>query len=187
MNHKVFEDEMICLANIEPDIDAEIESKWSHDTEYLRMNAAESSHPLSTAQLNKRCKSLEKKTEDRTRLFYFTIRKQEDNYLVVFIRIELMDWNHRTASLQHGIGNAADRGQGFGTQALNLMLHYAFTELNLHRVTLDVFEYNPRAVRSPEKAGFVVEGHERKTLHRDGNYWDVIFMGVLREEWEIHR
>ena len=151
------------------------------------MPAAESSHPLSTAQLNKRCKSLEKKAEDSTRLFYFTIRKRQDNCLVGFIRIELMDWNHRTASLQLGIGNAADRGQGFGTQALNLMLHYAFDELNLHRVTLDAFEYNPRAVRSYEKAGFVVEGHERKTLHRDGNYWDVIFMGVLREEWEIHR
>ena len=136
LNPKLFEDELICLANIEPDIDAEIESKWSHDAEYLRMPAAESSHPLSTAQLNKRCKSLEKKAEDSTRLFYFTIRKRQDNCLVGFIRIELMDWNHRTASLQLGIGNAADRGQGFGTQALKLMLRYAFTELNLHRVTL---------------------------------------------------
>jgi RimJ/RimL family protein N-acetyltransferase len=154
MNHKVFEDEMICLANIEPDIDAEIESKWSHNAEYLRMPEAEPSHPLSTVQLNKRCESLEKKTEDRTRLFYFTIRKRQDHCLVGFIRIKLMDWNHRTASLQLGIGNAADRNQGFGTQPLKLLLRYAFTELN---------------------------------LHRDGNYWDIIFMGVLREEWEIYR
>jgi len=120
-------------------------------------------------------------------LFYFTIRKREDDRLVGFICISVLDWSHRTASLQLDLGDSADRGQGFGTQVLKLMLRYAFTELNLHRVTLDAFEYNPRAVRSYEKAGFVVEGHERKTLHRDGNYWDVIFMGVLREEWEIHR
>ena len=148
MNHKLFEDELICLANIEPDIDAEIESKWSHDTEYLQMLGAEPSRPLSAAQLKKRYESIEKKAEGSTRLFYFTIRKREDNCLVGFIRIEHMDWNHRTASLQLGIGNAADRGQGFGTQTLKLMLRYAFTELNLQRVTLNAFEYNPDAVRS---------------------------------------
>jgi RimJ/RimL family protein N-acetyltransferase len=154
MNHTLFEDELLYLANIEPEKDAEIESKWSHDAEYLRMLGAELSRPLSTVQLNKRCKSLEKKPEESTRLFYFTIRKREENRLVGFIRIELLDWNHRTASLQLGIGDAADRNQGFGTQPLKLLLRYAFTELN---------------------------------LHRDGNYWDIIFMGVLREEWEIYR
>jgi RimJ/RimL family protein N-acetyltransferase len=185
MNHKLFEDELICLANIEPDICAEIESKWSHNNEYLRMLGAEPSPPLSAAQLKNLYKSIEKKAEESTRLFNFTIRKREDNCLVGFIRIELMDWNHRTASLQLGIGNAADRGQGYVTQALKLMLRYAFTELNLQRATLNA--YNPRTVRSYEKADFVVQGRERKALHRDRNYWDIMFMGVLQEEWEIHR
>jgi len=46
------------------------------------------------------------------------------------------------------------------------------------------FEYNLRALRSYEKAGFVVEGRERQVLHRDGRRWDMIYMGILRKEWE---
>ncbi len=63
-------------------------------------------------------------------------------------------------------------------------LRFAFTELNLRRVTLDVFEYNPRAMRSYEKAGFVVEGRMRGMLKREGKRWDLVFMGILRDEWE---
>ena len=59
-----------------------------------------------------------------------------------------------------------------------------FNELNLHRVSLDVFEYNPRAIRSYEKVGFVFEGRTRKFLNREGQRWDMIFMGILRSEWE---
>ena len=81
------------------------------------MLAAELSRPLSAAQLKVRYERIEKRAEESTRLFYFTIRRREDDRLVGFIRIELLDWNHRTASLQLGIGAAADRSQGYGTQA----------------------------------------------------------------------
>jgi RimJ/RimL family protein N-acetyltransferase len=64
-----------------------------------------------------------------------------------------------------------------------VILRYAFQELNLRRVALDTFEYNPRAIRSYEKAGFVHEGRARGYLYREGQRWDLIFMGILREEW----
>jgi RimJ/RimL family protein N-acetyltransferase len=66
---------------------------------------------------------------------------------------------------------------------MRLMLHYAFTELNLQRITLAVFDYNRRAVRSYEKAGFTYEGRERGFLYRDGERADTLFMGILRDEW----
>jgi RimJ/RimL family protein N-acetyltransferase len=66
---------------------------------------------------------------------------------------------------------------------MNLILQYAFTELNLRRVTLDVFEYNPRAIRSYEKAGFRHEGRLRGAILREGKRWDMLFMGILREDW----
>jgi RimJ/RimL family protein N-acetyltransferase len=46
-----------------------------------------------------------------------------------------------------------------------------------------VFEYNPRAIRSYEKAGFRHEGRERLFLNKEGRRWDMLFMGILREEW----
>ena len=53
----------------------------------------------------------------------------------------------------------------------------------MRRVTLTVFEYNPCAIRSYEKVGFSHEGRLRKVLNKEGRRWDILFMGVLREEW----
>ncbi|MCK4899416.1 MAG: GNAT family N-acetyltransferase, partial [Anaerolineales bacterium] len=74
-------------------------------------------------------------------------------------------------------------GKGFGTDAVSVILRYAFHELNLHRVSLGVFEYNRRARRSYEKVGFSVEGRIRGDMLRQGRRWDVFIMGILREEW----
>jgi RimJ/RimL family protein N-acetyltransferase len=67
---------------------------------------------------------------------------------------------------------------------MRLVLRFAFGELNLNRLTLDVFEYNPRAIRSYESAGFKHEGRGRGWLKRDGRRWDMVYMGILRSEWE---
>jgi len=53
----------------------------------------------------------------------------------------------------------------------------------MNRVTLSVFEYNPRAIRSYEKAGFRHEGRMRGRLNKEGKRWDMLFMGILRKEW----
>jgi RimJ/RimL family protein N-acetyltransferase len=50
-------------------------------------------------------------------------------------------------------------------------------------MTLTVFEYNPRAIRSYEKAGFQREGRLRKILNKEGKRWDMLYMGILRKEW----
>jgi RimJ/RimL family protein N-acetyltransferase len=89
----------------------------------------------------------------------------------------------RTAFVGIGIGERAYWGKGYGTDAMKVALRFAFTEINLERVTLNVFEYNPRAIRSYEKAGFKHEGRMRGALLKDGRRWDMIYMGILREEW----
>jgi RimJ/RimL family protein N-acetyltransferase len=76
-----------------------------------------------------------------------------------------------------------DWNKGFGTEAMKLILRYAFDLLNLNRISLTVFEYNARAILSYEKAGFRVEGQHRKWVNRDGKRWDLISMGILQSEW----
>jgi RimJ/RimL family protein N-acetyltransferase len=66
---------------------------------------------------------------------------------------------------------------------MNLLLRFAFTEVNLRRVSLGVFEYNPRAIRTYEKTGFRHEGRVRQFLNKEGRRWDMLFMGIMREEW----
>jgi len=65
-----------------------------------------------------------------------------------------------------------------------LLLRHGFLTLNLNRVFLRVFETNPRAIRSYEKAGFIHEGRLRQAEFRDGQYVDILLMSVLRSEWE---
>ena len=90
---------------------------------------------------------------------------------------------HSEAFVGIGIGESEFWGKGYGTEAMLLILRYAFMELNLQRVSLDVFDYNQRAIRSYEKAGFKLEGRQRGMLLREGKRWDLVYMGLLREEW----
>ncbi len=74
-------------------------------------------------------------------------------------------------------------GTGLGTDAMNALLDFGFGELRLERIALDVFDYNPRAIRSYEKAGFQVEVRRRRSRFHRGDYHDMITMAILRDEW----
>ena len=116
---------------------------------------------------------------------FFSIRALEDNRLLGDINLDVVnDWGSRDSFVGLGIGNRTDWGKGYGTDAMKIILRFAFTEINLRRVTLTVFEYNPRAVRSYEKAGFRHEGRLRGALLRDGKRWDMLYMGILAEDWK---
>lgn len=94
-----------------------------------------------------------------------------------------IDWRNRSAELGIFIGDKAYWDRGFGTEVMNLLLRHGFSTLNLHRITLRVFEDNPRAIRAYEKAGFVHEGRQRQAEYHEGQFHDVLFMSVLRPEW----
>ena len=70
---------------------------------------------------------------------------------------------------------------------MDLILRFAFNELNLHRVQLTVFEYNDRAVAVYERLGFQREGVYREALYRDGVRYDMYLYGLLRREWEAQQ
>lgn len=93
------------------------------------------------------------------------------------------DWRNRNAELGIFIGDKSYWDRGYGTEVMKLLLKHGFSTLNLHRIGLRVFEDNPRAIRSYEKAGFVHEGRQRQAEFHKGQFYDVIMMSVLRPEW----
>ena len=115
--------------------------------------------------------------------YYFSIRTLADDKLIGELGLDVINWSGRDAFVGLGIGETEYWSKGYGTDVMNILLRFAFTEINLRRVTLTVFEYNPRAIRSYEKAGFRHEGRMRKMLNKEGRRWDKLFMGILREEW----
>ncbi|SIS80894.1 Acetyltransferase (GNAT) family protein [Kroppenstedtia eburnea] len=66
---------------------------------------------------------------------------------------------------------------------MEILLRFIFEEMNLHKVKLEVFEFNPRAIRVYEKCGFRQEGRLREEIFRYGRYHDVLVMGLLQEEY----
>ncbi|MBN2146051.1 MAG: GNAT family N-acetyltransferase [Anaerolineales bacterium] len=95
-----------------------------------------------------------------------------------------IDQRNRSAELGIMIGDKTFWNRGYGTEAVRLLVKHGFQTLNLHRIFLRVFETNPRAIRSYEKAGFVSEGRQRQAEFRGGKYIDVIVMSMLDSEYD---
>jgi RimJ/RimL family protein N-acetyltransferase len=90
---------------------------------------------------------------------------------------------HGTAEFGITIGDASDRGRGFGTEATRLLLDYAFTVLGVHNVWLDTPAYNAGAIRAYEKAGFREIGRRRGARTLAGTRCDVVLMDCIADEF----
>lgn len=115
----------------------------------------------------------------------WAITHGSDEYLGEIV-LNRIDGPEANANLRLAL-RPGQRGRGFGSEAIALVLAYAFAEppggLGLHRVSLDVLSINPRARILYESLGFVEEGRLRES-HRDGDFWcDAIVMGMLEDDY----
>lgn len=181
MDTDLFKGKLVRLCADEPDVLAEAFSRWSRNSEYIRLL---DNDPAKLWSVKKVKEGIEKELEqDDTGGIMYSIHLLEEDKLIGFIGLWGFGKPSGEAWVGIGMGEPEFWGRGYGTEAMQLILQYAFQELNLHRVTLGVFEYNQRAIRSYEKAGFVHEGRIRKEVLREGKRWDALQMGILREEW----
>ncbi len=153
--------------------------RWFNDPEvrqYLLMYA-----PMSTAQEERWFQGRLERADDH--LFAIEAHVGDQWIHIGSCGLHKIDWKNRNAVFGIALGEKARWGQGYGTDAARTMLRFAFGELNLHRVELEVFDYNPRAQRCYEKAGYRLEGTRRQALFRDGRYHDVHVMSVLQDEF----
>jgi RimJ/RimL family protein N-acetyltransferase len=150
--------------------------RWFNDpevTQYL-----ETYMPLSQAQEER---WFEAQLEQRDR-FIFGVETL-DGKLIGNLGLIDIDWKNSHALLGIVLGEKEYWGQGYGTDAITTLLGFAFKQMNLHRVHLPTYEYNKRAIRCYEKCGFTLEGRMRQAHFHDGQYYDELVMGILREEF----
>lgn len=114
----------------------------------------------------------------------FAIRTLDQNRLIGNCRIHDIRWQPRNCMVGIGIGDTGYWGQGYGSDAMRVLLQYCFMEMDLHRVGLAVRGYNQRAINSYRKVGFTDEVIAREAMLRDGVYSDWIGMAILRREWQ---
>jgi RimJ/RimL family protein N-acetyltransferase len=116
------------------------------------------------------------------RLDYAITRKDDPTYLGEVVLNEI-DWTNRSANFRIALAGKALFGQGLGTEATRLMIDHGMHTLKLHRIELEVYDFNPRAQRVYEKVGFVREGVRRDVLLWQGEYHSAIVMSILRSEY----
>ncbi|MGG3889972.1 GNAT family N-acetyltransferase [Metabacillus fastidiosus] len=137
-------------------------------------------------------KRIAPKTLEKAQKFVQSIQENKLEWCVEYkgkmigqARLTVSDIDNR-ARYAVGIFDSSVWGKGLGTEITQLILHYAFKELNLHRVDLRVLEYNKRAIKCYEKCGFIKEGVEREGTLIEGKYETDVFMSILdREYYEI--
>lgn len=175
----LFEGSRIRLAPL-TSLDTALIARWQQDSYYLRHLDANIAYPKSESQVGEWIREGQRGREH----FLFGIRVLPMDDLIGFIELSDVMWSHRNSWLTIAIGDAEYRGRGYGSEAMSLILEFAFRELNLHRVQLTVFSYNTPAIRLYEKLGFQREGVYREFLERDGQRFDMILYAILKREWE---
>lgn len=181
--HITLEAQDILLGPIDHETHADIESRWTHDADFMRAMELTPSQPLSPEMVQLQYAAIEEQINVQKDLYYFTIRAREDDHFIGKAMLEWIDWTSGNGYLRLGIGEPDFRGRGYGSQALNLLLTFAFEELGMYRVTAVVPAYNEGAIRLFQKFDFTEEVRRRKALFRDGQFWDIVSFGLLKAEW----
>ena len=184
MSFQLFEGQNLRLAAIDPDQDPQIEVNWTYDLDYAQAIMPDGPvHPLSVFELKKKYEEWQKGAEEKRDRFYFGLHLRQNDCLIGFIRIPVVDWTIGDAFLQIDFGEAQMRTQ-YGSEAMALALNYLFQELNVFRVTMKIPAYNLDQQSLCEKAGFALEVKRRQACYREGQLWDLYLYGLLRSEYE---
>jgi RimJ/RimL family protein N-acetyltransferase len=184
MNDALLRGALVRLAAPNAEADAATVAAWSRDAEFQRL--LNTSAPGLWTERSARADIAESSGEEKPKeeVFPFVMRTLADNKLIGFIDLEINPWSQRNAWIAIGIGPRDFWGKGYGSDAMRVLMRFGFTELNLERLTLNVFAYNERAQRAYLKVGFQVEGRQRERLRRGSQRYDMVFMGILRAEWQ---
>ena len=150
------------------------------DEESMRLTGTQETFTLE--QVQRHCERI---TSADDRVDYVITRKGDPTYLGEAVLNDI-DWENRSANFRIALAGKSIFGKGYGTEATRLILNFAFQTLQLHRIELEVYDFNPRAQRVYEKVGFVREGVRRDVLLWEGEYHSAIVMSILEQEYKIN-
>lgn len=113
----------------------------------------------------------------------FAIVSLENDELIGQCGFNEINYQNRTGTVGILIGEEKNRSNGYGAEALKLLLDYGFRYLNLNNVMLTVKSFNERAINCYKKVGFREFGRRRESYFLNGKYYDDVYMDILAEEF----
>lgn len=155
--------------------------RWKNDPETTRWMGRRFRKNVTLEEARRSLQAAIDTLEDQVR--FFAIAERETLRYLGGIDLTDIDHTDRNAVLSMVIGAPEHRGKGYGSEAVQLILAYAFNTLNLHKISLTVYEKNGAALRCYLKNGFRPEGRIRDHMRVQGEYSDLIPMGILEGEY----
>jgi RimJ/RimL family protein N-acetyltransferase len=175
---ETFEGNLVRLDPFDSDSESELINHWVEEGDFLQLLDDRLAKNPTVENTKEFIEKIDKEG------FIFGIHRRKDLTLIGFVGLGALNLYAREAWVGIAIGDRAEQGRGYENDVLNVIVRFAFLELNLNRISLGVFEYNNRVLRAYEKAGFKLEGRERESIYRDGKWWDSLYSGILRKDWE---
>ncbi|MCQ6286462.1 MULTISPECIES: GNAT family N-acetyltransferase [Bacillus cereus group] len=151
---------------------------WINSEEFLiQWSGNAFTFPLDEQQLEKYIES--------ANTLAFKVVDEETSDVIGHISLGQIDNINKSARIGKVlVGNTKMRGRSIGKHMMKAVLHIAFDELKLHRVTLGVYDFNISAISCYEKIGFVKEGLLREAKRVGETYWNLWEMSMLEYEWK---
>lgn len=153
--------------------------RWMNNQEIARQLRGGGMHPFSLEQERE---WVQNNAGVREKEGHFAVETL-DGRLIGGCSYHAMDLRNQHCYVGWFLGDAVMRGKGYGSDMIRTLLKICFTELNMRKVSLMVFEHNAQAIRLYERLGFVREGAHRKEVFSMDQWWDQYKYGMFREEW----
>ena len=167
--------EHVILRAFERD-DAERCYRWMNDPNIVR--TLKSRYPIA---FQNESEWLERAMSGTVGERHFAVERKDDRTHIGNASIHEIDWVSRTAAFGLFIGEPTAWNRGFGSDAIGALMRFAFEEMNLRKLRINVFDYNDRAKHVLEAHGFVIEGRLLREFYREGTYHDIVVYSVFRD------
>ncbi len=154
-------------------------AEWYGDPEIWHLTSW-SPAPLNRSLVEKLFEDRELSLSDDS----FAIHLRDGQEPIGVISLMNVSEANESAELSIIVGDPEDRRKGYGSEAIDLLLRYAFESVGLNRIGLSAFDFNEEAISAYEKLGFVVEGRFRHAIKRRSIFHDAILMSILKSEWQ---
>ncbi|WP_101846028.1 GNAT family N-acetyltransferase [Halobacillus sp. Marseille-P3879] len=139
------------------------------------------SYPLTYNQLDEYIKGA---NQEQSPLFVYKAVEHSTNQAVGHIALNNIDLHNHSGRIGKVLVRREARGRGIGLLMIKGVLQIAFENLNLHKVTLGVFDFNEPAIKTYKKAGFQIDGLLRDHRRFNEEYWSLYEMSILYREWK---
>jgi RimJ/RimL family protein N-acetyltransferase len=116
---------------------------------------------------------------------HFAIERKEDRHHIGNASLHEIDWVSRTSLFGMFIGEPSAWNRGYGRDAVQALVSFAFGEMNLRKIRINVFAYNDKARHLLESLGFVEEGRLKAEFFREGAYHDIVILSIFADRQPV--